>query len=566
MSMILRMITATALFLVGCATTDIAEPPNAYGLRSAALTSGPSVPLTACDLASTMTIAVPAQCPTIQAAINHAKGGATITIAAGTYTESVVLDRVVTLQGAGSGSTKIKAASSTATALTLKGGAGGTLTKLSLTYGKFGVAAGVPDTTGKVVLPGNLTLTDVAINGTGTGISGSYVSLFLNTVQVTNCSVAGTAIAQVAVLKVDKSTFTNNLGDGLGVAVVGSATGSVTVTSSTFSNNNGNGLALSGSNLSLTCSGSIFNSNWTSGVALSNLNGPASITSSTASLNAVAGMRAAFGTGDVAVKNCSFNGNVNDALAIYNGDHKVDFWNDTITNNGRVGINIFQNGSKPVTVDTCTLNNIGNVGIAVAGWSSKVVLNAVSVVGATTAGVELRYTGPTTVTGAWLANTKADSAGKFGDGIVDIGSLLYFVGSFSYGNTRSGVTLFGCNPSGGSLGATLYAINDRIDCNGFPLDVESSTGDATLACPAGSSGPGTTDDGNNLCGTVCPSTKADMAAASFTRSETVCGPDAPPDCIAGLVITTYTPGWSACKAQSYQLAPLTPLPIPPPGN
>jgi parallel beta-helix repeat protein len=59
-----------------------------------------------------MTLHVPSQYPTIQEAVDKAPAGATIEIAAGTFTQQVTINKPLTLTGAGIGSTTIKAPTS----------------------------------------------------------------------------------------------------------------------------------------------------------------------------------------------------------------------------------------------------------------------------------------------------------------------------------------------------------------------------------------------------------------------------------------------------------------------
>jgi hypothetical protein len=75
----------------------------------------------------TTSISVPGDYPTIQAAVNAASAGDTITVAAGTYNEQVVITKTLTIQGAGD-STVIKPSQATANtfALFIRNGGGKT--------------------------------------------------------------------------------------------------------------------------------------------------------------------------------------------------------------------------------------------------------------------------------------------------------------------------------------------------------------------------------------------------------------------------------------------------------
>jgi hypothetical protein len=53
-------------------------------------------------------ISVPGDFPTIQAAVDHARAGATVVVAPGTYVEEVVIGRDVTVRGAGIGATVVR--------------------------------------------------------------------------------------------------------------------------------------------------------------------------------------------------------------------------------------------------------------------------------------------------------------------------------------------------------------------------------------------------------------------------------------------------------------------------
>jgi hypothetical protein len=89
---------------------------RSLGLLSATLSVGALLLAAACGAdpagASTNTIRVPQDRGTIQAAVDAAAPGQTITISGGTYTEEVVIDKDVELRGAGVDTTVIKSPNS----------------------------------------------------------------------------------------------------------------------------------------------------------------------------------------------------------------------------------------------------------------------------------------------------------------------------------------------------------------------------------------------------------------------------------------------------------------------
>jgi hypothetical protein len=73
------------------------------------------LPVAASATAATKSIYVPRDYPTIQAAVDAAPSGATIHVAQGTYTEQIVIDKDLTLRGAGPSATVIAAPSTVTT-------------------------------------------------------------------------------------------------------------------------------------------------------------------------------------------------------------------------------------------------------------------------------------------------------------------------------------------------------------------------------------------------------------------------------------------------------------------
>ena len=97
------LITITALeifFAIGATSSVFAAP---IGAKESAIVR--------METKAEQPLRVPTQYPTIQAAINAAKAGATIEIRPGTYTEQIVVAKDVTLKGAEGGNTIIKAPS-----------------------------------------------------------------------------------------------------------------------------------------------------------------------------------------------------------------------------------------------------------------------------------------------------------------------------------------------------------------------------------------------------------------------------------------------------------------------
>jgi hypothetical protein len=193
---------------------DLTEAINALqvtsGVRTAAVVSA--------------TINVPADVPTIQQAINAARSGDIINVAAGIYSETLTINKAVTVQGAGSGSTTINGVSST-DVISIDGGKVVVISGITLQGGYRGIYA----RRGAVVEVLNAVVQDMSNHG---------IAIHENsTARLTNVTVQRSAQRGIQAHRSSSISFygtvasNNNLTDGIGIVDSSSANfSSATVT------------------------------------------------------------------------------------------------------------------------------------------------------------------------------------------------------------------------------------------------------------------------------------------------------------------------------------------------
>ena len=368
---------AAAALLPACADgLPRSEPGDVADIAESAESA---LNLDPCALANPMDIRVPAQCPTLTAAVARISNGGTIRLSAGDYTENVsVTNKAVNILGAGMDTTRIIGASAQTPAILLGGIASASISAVTIRGGSAGIEA-------RSVLgikSQGLTVSNVRFTATPYGVLGDFLgSVFIgqSTIQGTT---RGIQLRSVGDLDVIQSTV---MGGGQGGLFVNAPTATA-----------GCLIYLDGVQQSL--SGSI-------GAVFTGRGCP------------------------VTIRNSSFN------------------------LNNHAGLYFDQSGNADV--------------------------------GSTHIG----YAYPT-----------AD--GRYGDGILDSGTVLRVHDSVIEDASRAGVSVFGCSAAApGTNPASVALANTRIDRAGFDIDVERAIVHPTssAACPAGSTSPGLSDLGGNVC-------------------------------------------------------------------
>jgi len=170
--------------------------------------------------------ATPTVCPSgcayssIQAAINAAAWGDTITIGAGRYTENLTLNASLTLQGAGDGQTIVDGGG-TGTVVTVNHWGSVTLSGLTLTHGNAPAGGGIDNEVGTVILQNSTVSGNSTSAGGGGGIFNNDGTLTLQNSTVSGNSAAGGAGGGVwnanGTTTLHNSTVSGNSGGGIGI-------------------------------------------------------------------------------------------------------------------------------------------------------------------------------------------------------------------------------------------------------------------------------------------------------------------------------------------------------------
>ncbi len=574
-----RQMHRVFLAAVGLATACAAESSGplgdrgaGFGQQSGALTiPGP------CDLASTASIAVPSQCATIQAAIDHAKAGAVITVAAGAYSEALFLNKSLTIQGAGAALTRIQAPSSAVTVLQLGQGGGGTVSKLTLSGGAAGIGAGLYDSSFHLLLPANLTLSSAAISGAPSGMLGSFAGVTLVSSSIAGCNTAAMNLSRASSVTLSAATLASS-GSGLVLSQPSALASTVAVNNSTFKYMSGNALSVTGKLVSLSVAGSSFANNGTGlyasgmgstgsvtitgsnavgnkfmGFQVNSVDGPIKLDGNLTQYNGSVGAAFSGGVGAITVSNHASLSDAGSAISVVGGAHPLQVLHLAV-NGSASGLALASTGSAATAVNDIKVVNPVGIGIDVFNTAGKVDLSNYQVSNAAGFGIRLWHAANVALGTGKVDGTKPlASTGKFGDGVGVFDSHAVVTGLTVTASARAGLSLLGCTAGSSVYGASVEVHSIVGLCNGIDMDIETSTYEADAFCGSGDPGPAFVDLSGTF-GAAC----ASSCAATAPTTTCVAVPGAACE-------LSWAPAWQQCKALSNGLTSLDPgsLAMPP---
>lgn len=524
---------AALLGAIGCATDDSSTAPanNAsnYGTKAGALT------FSACDLASSKTISVPSQCPTIQAAIDHAATGAVITVAAGTYNENLTVTKSLTLNGAGAATTKIIGPSASYATIHYGAGGGGTVNGFSVLGGSAAIDGGDVSLAG-LFYPQALSLKNVTLTTTPYGLKGYFAYLGLDGVTITKASKGGASFQTNVGVSLANSAVTANSVLGFSARLVSSNSPYINVTSSTFTGNGGTGLKITTAGMgSATFNTVAANDNAGDGIDCGGIT--AWITTDKVSATGNTGNGAHFGTTDMLwLKGGPFSNNGKSGVAA--AASSVWFSAFKANSNGLFGVDVALT-STGSNLDGLTISGNSWAGLRLSGSAATASVSSLTADSNRIAGVMVQNFGNADIYSAKITNTLPDAAtGKYGDGLFLVASKVSVSSSTIKHNARAGMSAFGCNDVPGTYGGALLTVSSTLfECNGFDVDYEQASG-GWSPCPAGSG-------------------KAGIAAPDSNSSTDTCTPNpaTPGGTCSGACPST--PDWHGVKALSSSLEPIS---------
>ncbi|MFN5857322.1 MAG: filamentous hemagglutinin N-terminal domain-containing protein [Pseudanabaenaceae cyanobacterium] len=480
---------------------------------------------------------------TVQNGVDVAAAGGTVKLAAATYTlaNQVLIDKDLTLTGAGSAATTVSG--DTKTRVFNIGSV--TPSKVNISGLKIadGVATGIgTDGYGGGILVGlesslNLDKADVSNNKaqtSGGGIFSRGVASLQSTaaVNVTNSTFSknstdslgsGGAIGNgTGELKVSQSTFTENTADSAGGAI--SNAGKVSIEKSTFSKNSanvtGNGGAIANDTGELKVSQSTFTENTagSAGGAISNA-GKVAIEKSTFSKNSASTSGAVGnGLGELTVTSSTFDNNTSTGIggggAIGNAGGKISVVNSTFSANTAKADNggAIANANGAVIVDSSTFyGNNATIGKGGAIANSDLLVNPPSKLQISNS----ILVGNTAISGAQVFSDAATGPVLAGANVIGDTGVLGIVG------TTTGETPF--IPKGDAS----TVINTTLAENGGPTKTHALAANS-IALNAASTKGGATLTTTDQRGTA-PSGKRDIGAFEFVPPPTVEKPDIDPE-------------------------------------
>jgi parallel beta-helix repeat protein len=343
-------------------------------------------------------VAVHADAPTIQEAVNKVKVGGTITLAAGTYRGLVQIYKSVTIRGAGPDQTVLQAPGPDWVALNIATDQiQVTVEGLKVTGGRRGVQIATGPS-------GSVTLHNVRAEGNGSGKASDAGALIfdqatvtLNQAKISGNQAIGVVAHNQATITIQDSTIANNAGvAGINVFVAGIdiyGNSKATISQSAITDNAAAGI-FAGDRASVTIEGNTIARNVGGGIRMGN-SSQVEIVNNQITENKTEGQH--FGNGILAY-----------------GKSRATIQKNTIEGNA-IGILLRDNVQATIQGNTISDNN-GHNGISMDGSSSATIEQNVIARNAD-GGIGLFDSSQAEIVNNEITENKPNAQGKYGDGI-----------------------------------------------------------------------------------------------------------------------------------------------------